>query len=178
MKGVVFNVLEDMVVEQYGMPVWNDILTEQAVAGIYTAGESYPDEELLGLVGCISEKTGMEITALVAAFGERLFLGLAQRYPIFLEAENTLKGFLKSVHDVIHMEVRKLYENPNLPEFSYQELNDGALLMRYQSPRKLCILAEGLIRGAAQHYRTNIEIEHPVCIHQGAQHCDIIVRFV
>ena len=178
MKGVVFNVLEDMVVEQYDMSVWNSILEQQALAGIYTAGASYPDEELFALVGCIAEKTGIDIPDLIGAFGERLFAGLVQRNPIFIETESTLKGFLKSVHDVIHMEVKKLYENPNLPEFTYEEMGDGALLMRYQSPRKLCILAEGLIRGAAHHYQTAISIEHPVCMHKNAPHCDIIVRFL
>jgi hypothetical protein len=178
MKGIVFNVLEEMVIEQCGMLAWNEILETQKVEGIYTAGESYPDEELFGLVGCISAKTDIPVEILVGAFGERLFKGLAERNPMFIEAEDTLKGFLKSVHDVIHIEVRKLYENPNLPDFEYEEGADNTLLMRYRSPRKLCILAEGLIRGASYHYNTTIEIEHPVCMHKGSDHCDIIVRLI
>lgn len=178
MKGVVFNVLEEMVIEQCGMLAWNEILEAQEIEGIYTAGESYPDEELFELVGSISAKTEIPAETLVGAFGERLFKGLSERNPVFIEAESTLKGFLKSVHDVIHIEVRKLYENPNLPDFEYEEDADNTLLMRYRSPRKLCILAEGLIRGAAYHYDTAIEIEHPVCMHKGADHCDLIVRFL
>ena len=143
-----------------------------------TAGESYPDEELFSLVGCISEKTGLAIETLVGAFGERLFKGLAERNPSFIKTESTLKGFLKSVHDVIHIEVRKLYENPNLPDFEYEDNSDNTLLMRYRSPRKLCILAEGLIRGAALHYDTRIDIKHPICMHKGSDHCDLIVRFL
>lgn len=178
MKGVIFNVLEELVVEQCGMFVWNEILAEQALEGAYTAGESYPDEELLGLVGSISEKTEIPIETLIGTFGERLFKGLSQRYPSFIEAESTLKGFLKSVHDVIHIEVRKLYENPNLPDFEYTDSADDTLLMQYRSPRKLCILAEGLIRGAAVHYNTSIKIEHPTCMHKGADHCDLVIRFL
>jgi len=178
MKGVIFNVLEEMVIEQCGMEIWNDILETQQIAGIYTAGDSYPDEELFGLVTCISDKTQIPVETLISAFGEFLFTRLAERYPIFIEAEATLKGFLKSVDDVIHMEVRKLYENPNLPEFECEELTANELKMRYRSPRKLCILAEGLIRGAAKHYNTEIELDHPVCMHKGSAHCDLIVRFL
>lgn len=178
MKGVVFNVLEEMVIEQCGMLAWNEILESQALEGIYTAGESYPDSELFGLVDCISKQTGIPAETLVGAFGERLFKGLADRNPMFIDAESTLKGFLNSVHDVIHIEVRKLYENPNLPDFEYEDGADDTLLMRYRSPRKLCILAEGLIRGAASHYDTQITIDHPVCMHKGSDHCDLIVRFL
>jgi len=178
MKGVIFNVLEEMVIEQCGMDVWNDILETQQIAGIYTAGEGYPDDELFGLVTCISDKTQIPVETLISAFGEFLFTRLAERYPIFIEAEATLIGFLKSVDDVIHMEVRKLYENPNLPEFECEELTPNELKMRYRSPRKLCILAEGLIRGAAKHYKTEIELDHPVCMHKGSAHCDLIVRFL
>ncbi|MDO6512673.1 MULTISPECIES: heme NO-binding domain-containing protein [unclassified Neptuniibacter] len=178
MKGVIFNVLEEMVVEQYSMQVWNEILESQSVDGIYTAGESYPDEELFNLVSSISDKTGMMPNTLIEAFGIRLFKGLATRYPLFIEAEDTLKGFLKSIDSVIHTEVRKLYDNPNLPDFEYAENTDDTLLMRYRSPRKLCILAEGLIRGAATHYDTAITIDHPVCMHKGSDHCDLILRFI
>lgn len=178
MKGVIFNVLEDMVLDQRGMEAWNAILNKLTLDGIYTAGESYPDEELFALVGAISEETGIPANNLVGAFGTFLFSKLAQNYPIFLESEADLTSFLKSVHSVIHVEVRKLYENPNLPTFEYEENANGALLMRYRSPRKLCLLAEGLIRGAAKYYGNEIEIDHPVCMHQGADHCDLIVRIL
>jgi len=178
MKGIVFNVLEEMVIDQCGMDTWNEILQQLQVAGIYTATESYPDEELFSLVTCISDKTQIPPETLISAFGEFLFDRLAAKYPVFIEAEPTLKGFLKSVHSVIHIEVRKLYDNPNLPDFDYEDQAANTLLMRYTSPRKLCILAEGLIRGAAKHYETDIELEHPVCMHKGADHCDLIVRFL
>jgi len=177
MKGVIFNVLEELVIEQCGIATWNEILESQPVEGVYTSGESYPDEELFALVGCTSTKTNIPIEKLIGIFGERLFEGLATRYPSFIEAESSLKGFLISVHAVIHMEVRKLYENPNLPDFAYEEGED-TLLMRYSSPRKLCLLAEGLIRGAAHHYNTAISIDHPVCMHKGSDHCDLIIRFL
>lgn len=178
MKGVVFNILEEMVLDQYDMQTWNHILQELELEGVYTAGQSYPDEQLFLLVETISEKTGIEMTTLVGAFGEFMFTRLAQKYPIFLESESTLKHFLMSIHDVIHLEVSKLYENPHLPHFAYEELSHEELLMRYTSPRKLCILAEGLIRGAAKYYDQDIELSHPVCMHKGSDHCDLIVRFL
>ncbi len=177
MKGVIFNILEEMVVEQCGMLAWNNILNSQQLEGIYTSGESYPDNELFALVSEISHQTQIPPEALVSAFGEFLFTQLADRYPIFIENNPDLKSFLKSVDSVIHMEVRKLFTDPSLPRFECQDNSDGSLLMRYHSPRKLCTLAEGLIRGSAKTYNTPIEIEHSVCCHKGAPYCDLVIRF-
>jgi hypothetical protein len=106
-----------------------------------------------------------------------MFHQLAARYPVFLNQSDNLRDFLISVGSVIHIEVQKLYDNPNLPTFSYDTSRDDQLIMRYKSPRKLCVLAEGLMRGASEYYKTPIEIDHPVCMHKGSDHCDLVVRF-
>lgn len=178
MKGVIFNVLEDLVISKCGVPAWNEVLSENPEAtGIYTASESYPDEELFGLVGSVAQKLEMSVADVVQTFGTYLFHQLAERYPMFVEQPENLREFLLSIESVIHIEVRKLYDSPNLPSFTYDESSQDQLVMHYQSPRKLCILAEGLVRGAAEYYKTPITIDHPVCMHQGADHCDLVIRF-
>lgn len=177
MKGVIFNILEELVEEKCGMQTWNEILQGLEYEGIYTAAKSYPDDQLFALVAAVSDKLQMPAGDVVGVFGEYLFSQLAERYPIFLEQEPTLRGFLKSVDGVIHVEVRKLYDSPNLPSFVCQDKDQQTLVMEYRSPRQLCILAEGLIRGAAQHYGEQINIEHPRCMHNGEEHCDLVIHF-
>lgn len=178
MKGVIFNVLEEMVIEQAGMSCWNEILDELSMAGIYTAGQSYPDSELFALVEKISARLELPMADVVGAFGEFLFTQLAERYPVFIEQQPTLRGFLKSVDEVIHVEVRKLFESPSLPSFEYLDGDDGSLVMIYRSPRQLCLLAEGLSRGAAKHYGQAVQIHQRRCTHQGDEQCEIVVQFV
>lgn len=173
MKGIVFNVLEGMVIEKAGMEGWDQLLNEvnPDSQGIYTAGKSYPDKELLAFITTASKKFSIPVPDLVQAFGDYLFDQLAAKYPVFLEQEPTFFGFLQSVHDVIHVEVSKLYQEPSLPEFQTKRLSDQVLLMKYRSPRKFCMLAEGLIAGAARHYGVNYQLEHAPCMHQGSDHC-------
>lgn len=179
MKGVIFNILEEMIEERYGMAVWNEILNRTMPGdGIYIAGESYPDEQLFSLVEAVSEQLDLPRAKVVSRFGEFLFQQLAVRHPVFLEDPEDLKSFLMSIQSVIHVEVQKLYDSPNLPTFQYTEPDPDTLIMHYHSPRKLCLLAEGLIRGAAAHYETAIEIDHASCMHQGDQQCDLIIRFI
>lgn len=180
MKGIVFNILEQMVVETAGLEAWDQILQDVQLEsqGIYTAGKSYPDDEVVAIATRASEMLDIPMNDLIKTFGTYLFGKLAQRYPVFIEQETTFFGFLKSVHDVIHVEVRKLYDEPSLPDFRHQQINDNQLLMRYSSPRKFCMLAEGLIAGAAEHYQVEYTLEHRTCMHADAKHCDFIITKV
>ncbi len=178
MKGIVFNLLNELVEEQFGMDVWDDLIEETAPHsdGIYTSVEIYPDEELLAYVAAIARHTGADEADVVRLFGRFMLGRFAEMHPEFFSG-HTLKSFLKSVHDVIHVEVRKLHPDVVLPEFTYEEPADDQLTMHYHSPRALCYLAEGLIDGAAKHFDTPVTIEHPVCMHQGADHCDLMLSF-
>ena len=50
MKGVVFNLLEQVVVREYGENVWDDLLDATGLGGAYTSLGSYPDQEMMSLV--------------------------------------------------------------------------------------------------------------------------------
>jgi len=86
--------------------------------------------------------------------------------------------FLKSIESVIHKEVRKLYQNPNLPGIEREQPAEGTLILYYHSPRKLCHLADGLIMGAAEHYKAEINMFQNTCIHDGAQRCTFLIKVV
>jgi hypothetical protein len=109
-------------------------------------------------------------------FGNYMLGRFADIHPEFF-ADHTAKSFLKSVHDVIHVEVRKLHPDVVLPEFTYEDPADNALVMHYHSPRKLCQLAEGLIEGAAKQFDIEVSIKHDICMHDGADHCELGLVF-
>lgn len=178
MKGIVFNMLNDLVEANFGMDVWDDLIesTSPSSEGIYTSVEVYPDEELLAYVAAISKHTGAPEEEVVRMFGNYMLGRFAEMHPEFFSG-HTAKSFLKSVHDVIHVEVRKLHPDVVLPEFTYEDSVDNALEMHYHSPRKLCHLAEGLIGGTAKQFDVEIAIKHDVCMHDGADHCVLSLSF-
>lgn len=176
MKGAVYIALNQMIEEHLGMTTWEEVLdtVNPASEGAYTSIEEYPDEELFALVKALSDISGKSEAELVGAFGEYLFGFLDQKYPYFSASEPTFFGFLKSIDGVIHQEVRKLYSS-ELPSIDCQDVDEHTLNMYYHSPRKLCILAEGLVRGAASHYGENISLSHPECMHKGQDKCLISI---
>jgi hypothetical protein len=178
MKGIVFTSLGDMVEEKFGLETWNALLkqVELPSGGIYTAGGTYPDEEMVSLIMALSKLVKIEPAELIKTFGVYMFPVLAGKYPNFLEQKN-LKDFLKSIDEVIHLEVRKLYPDASLPSITYEDPAPRQLIVNYRSPRKLCPLAIGLIHGAADHFKEKITIEHPVCMLKGADHCRLELSF-
>ena len=179
MQGSVFISLADLIEEKFGLEMWDKLLTEvkPESGGVYTSGLRYADEELFALVTKLAELSKIPIEQLIRSFGEYLFAVLYSNMPADVESDKGLRFFLLQVDSVIHKEVYRLYPDALLPEFEYGEDKPNELLMRYRSPRKLCVLCEGLLQGAANQFNETIHIDHSVCMHDGAEHCDLNITF-
>jgi len=178
MKGIVFNIFNDLVTDSFGWETWDQLIeqTTPESNAVYTSAEVYPDSELLAYVAALSKITGAEAPDLVRAFGKYMMHKFKKMHPEFLEGQSA-KSFLASVHDVIHVEVRKLHENTILPKFEYEDESSETLTMIYTSDRKLCHLAEGLVQGVSEVFDQPIEMAQPQCMHDGAHSCRLELRF-
>lgn len=179
MKGIVFNIFSDLVTESFGWETWDQLIerTQPGSEAIYTSGDVYPDEELMAYVTELSKITRASQPELVRAFGKYMMHKFKSIHPEFLEGQDA-KSFLASVHDVIHVEVKKLHPDSLLPTFEYEDPAADELVMIYSSERKLCALAEGLIDGVAEVFGQEITIQHPQCMHEGGESCRLELRFV
>lgn len=153
MKGIVFREFGELVTARFGEATWDALITESKVAsgGAYTAVGTYPHEEAVALLMALSRKTGVAPDDLLRAFGEHLFGVLAQRFPFAVAGHGDLFAFLASLEGVVHVEVRKLYPDAELPSFVTRWEGDRFVL-EYRSQRPFASLAEGLLRGAITHW--------------------------
>jgi len=153
--------------------MWESILdsVQPDSGGIYTSVEDFPDSELFEMIKSLAEHTNTPANDLVKEFGLYLFHTLAAKHQIFVDAEPDFFAFLKSIDNVIHKEVEKLYPNPNLPNIDWEQPDSQTLKLFYRSPRKLCHLASGLIRGAASQYNVEFTMSHDPCMHNDSDHC-------
>lgn len=171
MKGIIFNLVEDVVTNDNGVDAWDDLLDEAGVDGAYTAVGSYSDDELLAIVEAASRATGMSPDDVLRHVGRRATPLLAQRFPEFFALHTGVRTFLPTLNSVIHPEVRKLYPGATPPHFVFSEDVDGALLMEYHSDRTMCPMAEGLTLGAADHFGQTAQVEQIRCARDGADSC-------
>ncbi|WP_422055231.1 heme NO-binding domain-containing protein [Sphingomonas sp.] len=177
MKGVIFNILEQAVIEHLGTGVWDDLLDATGLEGAYTSLGSYPDSEIMALVGAAASAQGKTPAEILRWFGTAAIPVLAAKYPVFFVGQSDARNFLLSVNGIIHPEVRKLYSGAGCPHFRFSE-QSGELIIRYNSPRKLCALAHGFIDGSAAYYREAVTVDHRSCMHDGADECALAVQWV
>lgn len=175
MKGIIFNLLADVVQKEYGEETWDALLEAAGLEGAYTSLGNYPDEDLFKLVGAASTALNLPPNAIVRWFGVKALPMLAQRYPKFFAPHQSTRPFLLTLNSIIHPEVRKLYPGADVPVFDFDTSSPEVLVMGYKSARKLCALVEGFVEAAAGHFRETVTIEHRQCMHRGDEKC--ILRF-
>lgn len=160
MKGIVFTELLDMVEKKFGINMVDDVLDECNLqsGGAYTTVGTYDHRELLEIVGILSKHTGLSVRELVYKYGHHLFSRFHVLMPVFFEKHKSAFEFLESVHNTIHVEVKKIYPDASLPHFETSRNGDNSLTMIYKSQCPFADFAEGLISGCIDFYKENIEI--------------------
>lgn len=160
MKGIVFTEFLEMVDQRFGEVVAERIIEESALpsGGAYTAVGTYDHSELVQLVGRLSAITQMPIPELLRGYGKHLFSRFVERYPHFFAGVTSCFGFLEGIEGYIHVEVRKLYPDAELPTIESRRVNDDRLDLTYRSSRPFGDFAEGLILGCIAHFRENISV--------------------
>ncbi len=176
MKGVVFNLLEQLVARDFGEDTWDSLLEASRQDGVYTSLGNYPDEDLVKLVSAAANALSMPPDDVVMWFGRNALPLFATRYRQLFEPHNSTRSFVLTLNDIIHPEVRKLYPGADVPEFDF-DLRDGVLVMGYRSARKLCSFAEGLLFGTADHYGERLTVEQPTCMKRGDDKCVLEIAF-
>ena len=161
MKGIVFREFMEMVEATFGDETV-DMMVEQnnlASGGVYTAVGTYDHQELVAMAITLSKETGLPVEALVEAFGNYLCGRFLELFPVFFNHKSSFE-FLDTIHDVVHVEVLKLYPEATLPDFISEIKDDGKTLhFEYHSPRHFADLAVGLMKGAFDHWNETVEIE-------------------
>ena len=176
MKGVIFNLLEQAVSTEFGAATWDKLLDDAKLSGAYTSLGSYADAEIIALVDVASKALKLPPPDVLRWFGHRAMPMLFARHPDFFSKHAATRSFLLTLNDIIHPEVQKLYPGAITPVFDFGVSEDGDLVIGYSSPRKLCALAEGFIKGSAEHFHEQADIEHQQCMHEGAVKCVFHVR--
>src|SRR5439155_7944494 len=98
MKGIIFNLLEEVVTQQFGQDTWDKLLDTAGVDGAFTSLGNYPDEHLFKLVAAASADLDRPPNEIVRWFGTKAIPLLAREicaytgWPVghaYLVAENS-----------------------------------------------------------------------------------------
>lgn len=161
MKGIVFTEFLEFVEERFDADRVDDMIELAALPseGAYTSVGTYDHREMLQLVIALSKLSDIPVPELVRDFGKHLFGSLSAAYPQFLEGADSPFQFLQSIEDHIHVEVRKLYPDAELPRFECEFPKPEQMAMTYHSTRPFADLAQGLIEGCFAYFGEEIALE-------------------
>ncbi|TSA01017.1 MAG: hypothetical protein D4R80_00120 [Deltaproteobacteria bacterium] len=161
MKGLVFTEFIELVDESFTMETSERMIEMSHLpsGGAYTSVGTYNAQEMITLVSGLSTLTGIPVPDLLKTFGRHLFKRFVSAFPIFFEGIGSAMEFLPRVDDYVHLEVRKLYPDAELPSFSCERPEPGTLVMTYGSKTNLPDLAEGLILGCIDHFGDPVSVK-------------------
>ena len=178
MKGIIFNLLENAIAEEFGEAAFERVLDDAGSDGVYTSVGSYPDDDLVRLIEATARLRDQDMQDTLRWLGRAAIPDLATAYPEFFDGHRDTRSFILTLNDVIHPEVRKLYAGAGCPHFQFDTSRPDRLLLGYRSPRQLCRLAEGFVQGASHQYGQQAKIEHLSCMLDGESICRILVQWI
>jgi hypothetical protein len=161
MKGLVFVELMAMAEEAFGEAVVDGVIERADLpsGGAYTAVGNYPCDELMALVQGFSRHSGIPGQELQRLFGHWMMNSFVRHYPGFFVGRGGSLDMLAAIEDEIHVEVRKLYPDADLPKFDIVRPEPDAMQMIYRSPRPLGDFCHGLIEGCVRHFGESAVID-------------------
>ena len=176
MHGIIHLELQNFVVQHHGEAAWRALTDAAGLSSeIYTPLRSYPDEQLVALVGAAVALTGADATTLLEAFGAFLVPRYLALYGKLLKPEWRTLEVLEHAEDTIHRVVRLREPGALPPRLQAQRVSATAIKLTYDSPRKLCAVARGIARGISVHFKEQLAINDEQCMHRGHREC--VMRF-
>jgi len=160
MKGIVFTEFLDLVETKFGLEMVDKIISQSELDsnGIYTAIGTYKFSEMLQLLQHLSANTGIDIDTLLLVYAEHFFSVLEESYPGLMATYNDPIEMLASIENHIHVEVRKIYPDAELPTFIIEEKTENSLIMIYKSSRAMHHFGLGLMNKTFEHFNSSATI--------------------
>ncbi|MEL0644072.1 MULTISPECIES: heme NO-binding domain-containing protein [unclassified Olleya] len=175
MKGIVFTEFLELVEDKFGLEMVDNIITSSTLEsdGVYTAVGTYSFSEMLQLLTHLSENTGISIDNLLLVYAEHFFSVIENSYPGLLATYKDPIEMISSIENHIHVEVRKIYPDAELPTFEVVEKTENSLVMIYTSSRAMHHFGLGLMNKTFAHFNATATIDLQKIKEDGTE-----VRFV
>ena len=160
MKGIVFTEFLELVEDKFGLAMVDRIINESELEsqGIYTSVGTYSFSEMLSLLTNLSAHTEISIDDLLQVYAEHFFGVIGESYPGLLATYKDPIEMLASIENHIHVEVRKIYPDAELPTFTTESKTANELVMVYRSSRAMYSFGLGLMNKTFEHFDASATI--------------------
>ena len=147
-------------------------------AKAYSPVAEYPDSEAAALISAASQLAGKPFGEFLEEFGEALAPELLAMHPGLVQPEWKTLDVIMNAEEIIHAVVRRRNPAAKPPVLRCARYSDDEVQLVYASPRKLCQIAKGIIRGVARHYQEEVSINDHSCMNDGDPFCAIQIKLL
>jgi len=177
MHGIIFAELRNYAETKHGKGTWNQLLKKAGLENkFYLPINTYPDTEVVGLVGAASSMVGLTVAEVLEDFGEFIAPALMKMFGHLLLPEWKTIDVIDNTEGTVHSVVRTKNPGAKPPELQTVRRSHDEVVLIYTSPRKMCALAVGIGKGLGNYFHENITTIQTMCIHRGAPKCEIVFR--
>jgi hypothetical protein len=179
LHGLIHTGLQKFVEASYGAEGWKTLVARAGLEGeTFTPLGSYPDEHLVALVREAEALTGLTATMLLEAFGEFIVPTYLTLYGSLLKPEWRTLDVVEHTEETVHRVVRMRHPGAEPPRLKTKRTAPHEVVLTYDSPRKLCAVARGIVRGVAKRFSERIHMDDQRCMLRGDPACVIAFRRV
>jgi len=172
--GVMFGLLEQVVVDATGEDGWDDVLDRAGSHGVYVAAGCYPDDDLRRLLAATwPDRSPYDR---LRCFAERTAALLPDRYPAWFAGTRRTVEVLSVLGDMVRAEVLRLHPSVDVPllEVHHDPAVAQYVALGFPSRDDWCALAEGLVHGLAGHFSEQARVSHVKCVRTGSGSCLVV----
>ena len=178
MQGIMFIELSRFIDGRLGSGAWESALTAAGLSDrAYSPRSPGSDEDFVAIVLGVARTSGQPVETILEAFGEFIAPDLlGGLYGLLLDDGWDLLDFLEHTEGSIHTVVRARDPSAAPPRLRTVRSGPDEVVIFYDSPRRMCSVAKGIVRGAASHFGERVELIESRCMLAGAARCEITVR--
>ena len=153
MKGIILSEFVEFLESSLGPDQAQIVIDKSGVGsgGAYSRVGHYDYQELIQLLTHAAAESEIEASELVNKFSQHLFMVFRRDYSVFFEGVDSAAQMLSQIDNHIHVEVKKLYPDAELPKFEYTNTGES-LVLDYRSPRPLAAVAKALVMACIQYF--------------------------
>jgi hypothetical protein len=141
---------------------------------VYTAISTVSHTEVVSFVSCLNQKTS--IPNLLVVFGSYLLKIFSNSYSRIIEDTSDVFTLIKSIHNCILLEIRKLYPDAELSHFDIENSEPNTHVMNYYSNRKMSDLAYGLLEDCLEYFGEKVSVPQEMIYTDGGSVKFVIVK--
>jgi methyl-accepting chemotaxis protein len=154
MKGILPKLMLDYVKAKFGDQMHAKVLSELGNP-VFLPAQSYPDQVLSQMADILAREGGKDVKTVFVGLGKYTIGQFHKLYKPYFKAK-TLKEFYLTMNDT-HAALVKASPGIVPPRFSYED-RGNKLTMIYKSKRGYHHYFEGILRGAAEHFKAPVDI--------------------